>query len=235
MIDVKCGDCLEMLKGVPDNSIDLLLTDPPYNVSRPNNFKTMGSAARIGMDFGEWDKNFDTVRYISELPRILRDNANVVIFNSWENLSEIKKACEENNITIKRCLVLNKSNPAPFNRDRMFVNDVEFALWGVYNSKNKPTKWTFNRQNPVEKCVINTTVQSSKLHPTMKDIKVITYLIEVLSNEGDTVLDPFIGSGTTAVAALKTNRNCIGFEIDENYFNIAQDRINRTEIANVKS
>lgn len=235
MIDVKCGDCLEMLKGVPDNSIDLLLTDPPYNVSRPNNFKTMGSAARIGMDFGEWDKNFDTVRYISELPRILRDNANVVIFNSWENLSEIKKACEENNITIKRCLVLNKSNPAPFNRDRMFVNDVEFALWGVYNSKNKPTKWTFNRQNPVEKCVINTTVQSSKLHPTMKDIKVITYLIEVLSNEGDTVLDPFIGSGTTAVAALKTNRNCIGFEIDENYFSIAQDRINRTEIANVKS
>lgn len=235
MIDIKCGDCLEMLKGVPDNSIDLLLTDPPYNVSRPNNFKTMGSAARIGMDFGEWDKNFDTVRYISELPRILRDNANVVIFNSWENLSEIKKACEENNITIKRCLVLNKSNPAPFNRDRMFVNDVEFALWGVYNSKNKPTKWTFNRQNPVEKCVINTTVQSSKLHPTMKDIKVITYLIEVLSNEGDTVLDPFIGSGTTAVAALNTNRNCIGFEIDENYFNIAQDRINRTEIANVKS
>ena len=235
MIDVKCGDCLEMLKGVPDNSIDLLLTDPPYNVSRPNNFKTMGSAARIGMDFGEWDKNFDTIRYISELPRILRDNANVVIFNSWENLSEIKKACEENNITIKRCLVLNKSNPAPFNRDRMFVNDVEFALWGVYNSKNKPTKWTFNRQNPVEKCVINTTVQSSKLHPTMKDIKVITYLIEVLSNEGDTVLDPFIGSGTTAVAALKTNRNCIGFEIDENYFNIARDRINRTEIANVKS
>lgn len=235
MIDIKYGDCLEMLKGVPDNSIDLLLTDPPYNVSRPNNFKTMGSAARIGMDFGEWDKNFDTVRYISELPRILKDNANVVIFNSWENLSEIKKACEENNITIKRCLVLNKSNPAPFNRDRMFVNDVEFALWGVYNSKNKPTKWTFNRQNPVEKCVINTTVQSSKLHPTMKDIKVITYLIEVLSNEGDTVLDPFIGSGTTAVAALKTNRNCIGFEIDENYFNIAQDRINRTEIANVKS
>lgn len=235
MIDIKCGDCLEMLKGVPDNSIDLLLTDPPYNVSRPNNFKTMGSAARIGMDFGEWDKNFDTVRYISELPRILKDNANVVIFNSWENLSEIKKACEENNITIKRCLVLNKSNPAPFNRDRMFVNDVEFALWGVYNSKNKPTKWTFNRQNPVEKCVINTTVQSSKLHPTMKDIKVITYLIEVLSNEGDTVLDPFIGSGTTAVAALKTNRNCIGFEIDENYFNIAQDRINRMEIANVKS
>lgn len=235
MIDIKCGDCLEMLKGVPDNSIDLLLTDPPYNVSRPNNFKTLDSAERIGMDFGEWDKNFDTVRYISELPRILKDNANVVIFNSWENLSEIKKACEENNITIKRCLVLNKSNPAPFNRDRMFVNDVEFALWGVYNSKNKPTKWTFNRQNPVEKCVINTTVQSSKLHPTMKDIKVITYLIEVLSNEGDTVLDPFIGSGTTAVAALKTNRNCIGFEIDENYFNIAQDRINRMEIANVKS
>jgi DNA modification methylase len=63
------------------------------------------------------------------LPNCLIENANVVIFNDWKNLGKIREECEKNNIFIKRCLVLNKSNPAPFNRDRMFVNDVEFALW----------------------------------------------------------------------------------------------------------
>ena len=230
MIDLRQGDCLEIMKDIPDKSIDLIVTDPPYNVSRPNNFKTLGSASRIGMDFGEWDKGFDITNYIDLFPRILKENSNVVIFNAWENLREIKDACEKNNISIKRCLVLNKSNPAPFNKDRMFVNDVEFALWGVYNSKNKPTKWTFNRVNKLEKCCMNTTVQSSKMHPTMKDIKIIKHLIELLSNENDVVLDCFMGSGTTGVACKKLNRNFIGIELDEKYFNIAKERIEKISL-----
>lgn len=227
MTDLQIGDCNKLLKSIPDKSVDFLLTDPPYNVSRPNNFKTIGNANRIGMDFGEWDKDFDIIGWIKYAAKTLRENANVVIFNSWENLSLIKEECEKNHIMIKRCLVLSKSNPAPFNKDRMFVNDVEFALWGVYNSKNKPTKWTFNRINALEKCVINTTVQSSKLHPTMKDIKVIKYLVQLLSNNGDTVLDPFMGSGTTGVACKLLQRSFIGIEINRDYFNIAKERINR--------
>lgn len=72
---------------------------------------------------------------------------------------------------------------------------------------------------------MNTTVQSSKLHPTMKDIKIIKHLVELLSNENDTVLDPFMGSGTTGVACKNLNRNFIGIELDENYFKIAKERI----------
>ena len=213
------------MKQIENDSIDLIIADPPYNVSRENNFQTMWSASRIWMDFWEWDKSFNQEEWIGYLPRILKENANVVIFNSWENLGLVKETCAKNNITIKRCLVLNKSNPAPFNRDRMFVNDVEFAVWGVYNSKNKPTKWTFNRKNPVEKCVIDTTVQSSKLHPTMKDLKVIKYLVGLLSNEWDLVLDPFIWSWTTAVACKELNRNYIWFELDEWYVRVAEERL----------
>lgn len=224
------GDCLELMKQIPDKSVDCIITDPPYNVSRPNNFCSMGVAARTGMDFGEWDKGFDVTGWISGIGRLLRDNANVVIFNDWKNLKEIKDACEQENIFIKRCLVLNKTNPAPFNRDRVFVNDVEFAVWGVYSSNRKPTGWVFNRENPVEKCVFNTTVQSSKLHPTMKDINVITKLVLLLSNKGMVVLDPFMGSGTTGVACKNTNRNFIGIELDENYFNIAKKRIEETNV-----
>lgn len=223
------NDCIQIMQQFIDKGVkvDAIITDPPYNISRPNNFQTMGSAARVGMDFGEWDKNFDLVSWINPMSKLLKENANVVIFNAWENLSAIKEACEKNNIMIKRCLVLSKSNPAPFNRDRMFVNDVEFALWGVYNSKRKPSKWTFNRKNPVEKCVINTTVQSSKLHPTMKDLKVISYLVDLLSNENDIVFDPFMGSGTTGLACGNLNRNFIGIELDKNYFEIARERLNQ--------
>ena len=131
---------------------------------------------------------------------------------------------------MKRCLVLNKANPAPFNRDRMFVNDVEFAIWGVYNSTDKPTKWVFNRQDPIEKCVIDTTVQDSEFHPTMKDIKVITKLVELLSNKGDTVLDCFMGSGTTGEASVNTGRNFYGIEISPKYFDICEKRIKAAHI-----
>lgn len=219
------GDCLKLLENIPDNSIDMLLIDPPYNISRDNNFKSMGSRGGIGMDFGEWDKDFDLTSYIDLFPRILKENSNVVIFNDWKTLGEIRNACLKNSIQMKRCLVLNKSNPVPFNRDRMFVNDVEFAMWGVYNSKLKPTKWTFNRENKFEKCCIDATVQHSKLHPTMKDIKVIEYLVRLLSNKGDTILDCFMGSGTTGVACKHLDRNFIGIELDENYFKIAKERI----------
>lgn len=218
------GDCMEIIKKIDDKSINMILVDPPYNVSRKNNFQTMGSASRVGMDFGEWDKGFDLTSYINLFPRILKNNSNVVIFNAWENLKEVKDACLKNNILIKRCLVLNKSNPAPFNRDRMFVNDVEFALWGVYNDKNKPTKWTFNRENPVEKCVINTTVQSSKLHPTMKDLKVIQKLILLLSNKNEIILDCFAGPGTTGLSCKNLDRNCILIEKDQHYCEISRER-----------
>ena len=124
---------------------------------------------------------------------------------------------------------MSKSNPAPFNRDRMFVNDVEFALWGVKNSKGKPSNWTFNRSNGLEKCVIPCTVQSSKLHPTMKDLKVMKYLVSTLTNEGDVVLDCFMGSGTTGVACKELNRGFIGMEIDENYCKVVQDRISSVD------
>lgn len=236
MIDLYNGDCVTILEELSEkyqNKIDAVITDPPYNISRPNNFQTMGSASRIGMDFGDWDKEFDICAFISKLPPLLKENANVVIFNAWENLSDIQNTCKQNHIEIKRCLVLNKSNPAPFNRDRMFVNDVEFALWGVYNSKDKPTGWTFNRENPLEKCVINTVVQSSKLHPTMKDISVIEYLMRVLTNVGDTVLDCFMGSGTTGVACKNLKRNFVGIEIDEHYYDVSKERIGDDKFVNL--
>lgn len=220
-------DCIEFMKTIWldkfKGKVDLVIADPPYNISRDNNFDTLGN--RQWMNFGGWDIWFNQVEWIRHLILLLKENANVIIFNDYKNFWDIIWVCNENNISIKRCLVLNKSNPAPFNRDRLFVNDVEFALWWVYNSKGKPAKWTFNRKNPIEKCVIDTKVQSSKLHPTMKDIKVIKHLIELLSNEGDLVFDPFMWSWTTALACEELNRNWVGCEIDEKYIGVINERL----------
>ena len=215
------NDCLDIMKHIPKESIDLVITDPPYNISRETNFHTMKGRRGTVMDFGEWDKNADILSYIHPLSNVLNVGSNVVIFNCWENLGNIAKIMKSNDITPKRCLVLNKSNPAPFNRDRLFVNDVEFAIWGVYKNK----KWVFNRQDKLEKCIFGTTVQSKKYHPTMKDIKVIIKLVEILSNPNQIVIDPFLGSGTTAIACEKLNRRWIGIELSEDYCEIAKTRI----------
>ena len=220
------GNCMEKLKDIKEESVDLILTDPPYKISRKTNFHTMKGHSGTSMDYGKWDKDADILSWINELPRILTTGANVVIFNSWSNLGDIAKVMRENSIEPKRCLVLSKSNPAPFNRDRLFVNDVEFAVWGTYKQG-----WVFNRTLDLEKCVIPTTVQSKELHSTMKDLGVITKLVKILSNKKQVVCDPFMGSGTTGVACKKIGRDFIGIEIDDKYFNIARERIRNTTIS----
>jgi DNA modification methylase len=220
MIKLINDDCKNVLSKLKDNSINLVLTDPPYNIARKTNFHTMKGHRGTSMDFGDWDYDADILTYIEELPRILKKGGNVVIFNDWKNISDISKKMVEVGIEPKRCLVLSKSNPAPFNRDRLFVNDVEFAVWGVYDKG-----WVFNREDNLQKCIFNTKVQSKEFHPTMKDLEVISKMIRILSNENDIVLDPFMGSGTTGMGCKKLNRHFIGIEINKEYFEITKTRL----------
>lgn len=90
-IDLLQGDCLELMKNVPDESVDAIITDPPYNISRDNNFHTMG---RAGIDFGEWDKGFDLTKWIDVAQPTLKKGGNIVIFNDWKNLSYIVESLE---------------------------------------------------------------------------------------------------------------------------------------------
>jgi len=218
MIDLRHGDCLEAMKSIPDSSVDLCLTDPPYNIARENNFKTMG---RAGLDFGEWDKGFDLFSYIDEVARILHKNGSFVVFNAWRNLGDIAKYAESKGFDTKDMLRLEKSNPMPRNRDRRYVTDYECAIWFT----KKKAKWTFNRldskyQRPKFVASIET-----GLHPTQKNLSLMETLVKIHSNENDIIIDPFMGSGTTGVACKKLNRKFIGIEKDNNYFEIAKKRI----------
>lgn len=217
-------DCLEGMKKLDKESVNALITDPPYNIARDNNFKTMG---RAGIDFGEWDKNFNMTSWISTAVSKVKKGGNIVIFTDWKAITPIIKELETLGCDIKDMLRIEKSNPMPRNRDRRFITDYEIAIWAV----KKGGKWTFNRLSETyERPLIKTKVtpKSEKTnggHPTQKNIETMEWILNRLTNEGDTVLDPFIGSGTTAVACLNTNRKYIGFELEEEYFDIANKRI----------
>ena len=219
-------DCLVGMDNLKPMSVDAIITDPPYNISRANNFHTMG---RAGIDFGEWDKNFDLTSWIKVAEPLLKKGGNIVIFNDWKNMSYIVEALELNGFEIKDLIRWKKTNAMPRNRDRRFITDYEVAVWAV----KKSGKWTFNRISDtyeIPEIVGGLTPKSEKYnggHKTQKPVYVMEWLLKRLTEKGDVVLDPFVGSGTTGIACINTNRNFIGFELDEEYFKIANERIEK--------
>lgn len=216
-------DCIKGMEKIEKESVDALITDPPYNIARDNNFKSMG---RAGIDFGEWDKDFDLTSWISVAVDKVKKGGNVIIFTDWKSITPIIEELEKNKCDIKDMIRIEKSNPMPRNRDRRFITDYEIAIWAV----KKGGKWTFNRQSETyERPLIKTRVtpkseKTEGAHPTQKSLEAMEWIIERLTNENDIVLDPFIGSGTTGVACNNLNRYFTGFELDEEYFNIAKRR-----------
>ena len=216
------GDCLERMKEIPDNSVDMVLTDPPYNIAKKNNFHTMG---RAGIDFGEWDKGFDLFSYINEIPRVLAKDGSVVIFNDWKNMGDIARYGESLGLVIKDMIRWEKSNPMPRNKDRRYITDYECAVWLTMPK----AKWIFNRQSdtydrPVFKGSLTPRKEKTK-HTTQKPVYLMEAILNTHSNPGCSILDPFMGSGTTGVACKNLNRKFIGIEMDEGYFNVAKNRI----------
>lgn len=224
MIDLYKGDCLEVMDRLINDGVkvDAIITDPPYNIARDNNFHTMG---RAGIDFGEWDKDFDLLSWIDKGVQLLDKNGSMVIFNDWKNLGNIAKYAESKGMVIKDMLRWEKSNPMPRNRDRRYITDFECMVWLT----KKNAKWVFNRlddkyQRP--KFTGGLTPRNEKTnHTTQKPVYLMEELVKIHTNDSQTVLDPFMGSGTTGVACKNLDRSFIGAELDDDYFDIAKQRI----------
>ena len=220
-------DYVELIKEMLNENIkvDLLLTDPPYCVSRSHQlgFSNMG---RAGMDYGDWDYNFDQKKWIINTSNLVKDGGSIIIFNDWKNISYMCEALQESGYVIKDLLRWEKNNPMPRNVNSRYVTDFEVAIWAVKGKK----KWTFNK--PEEVPYLRPTFKSglvpggkNRIHPTQKHLGIIEEIIKIHSNPGDLIFDPFSGSGTTAVACKNLGRNFIGSEIEKEYYEKAIKRL----------
>jgi len=203
------GDCLELMKTIPDGSVDMVLTDIPYGEV---NQKSSGLRK---LDRGNADRcDFDLNDMVDEFIRVAIGS--FYVFCGTEQISNLIGAFKQNGLTTRLC-AWEKSNPSPMNGSKLWLSGMEFCVFA-----RKP-KATFNEH--CQKALWKFPVGRSKIHPTEKPASLMERLVLASTNQGDTILDPFMGSGTTGVACKNLNRDFIGIELDENYFNIARERI----------
>ncbi len=185
----------------------------------------------VDMDFGEWDYQDEetlekfTETWIKEIMRILKPTGSLYVFYSKEEIIFLKRAIEKSGGYWKSELIWHKTNPVPNFRKRSYTSSIEAIGYAVKEKGN--FIFNFKTQKEMHNFLESGICQGKERtkHPTQKPLWIIKHFIEVSSNEKDTILDCFMGSGTTGVACVNTNRKFIGIELDENYFKIAEERI----------
>lgn len=206
-------DCLEVMGKLIDEGVkvDCILTDPPYGMGFQSNYR------KQKYDKIKNDKELSWVEEFAEKAYTLaKDNTAHYVFCSFHKIDIFKQAFEKY-FKIKSILVWEKNNTSMGDLKADFAPKVEFILFlqkgrRFINGKRDPNIFKFARTG-------------NKHHPTEKPVDLIEYLLEKFTDEGQLIIDPFMGSGTTGVACVNTNRRFIGIELDPNYFQIAQQRV----------
>ena len=220
MVKLLCGDCLELMKDIPNKSVDLVTIDPPYEFAQHGGGGAFGSRKREYHNELEADtltKGFDTA-VLDELVRVMR-KVNIYIWCNKEQIKQYLDYFEGFNMDL---LTWHKINPVPTCNNK-YLSDTEYLLFfrekgvKVYGSYQTKRKFYVTQTNKKDK--------DKYKHPTVKPVEIMENIITNSSQEGETVLDCFMGSGTTGVACVNTNRRFIGMEKEEKYFEIAKQRI----------
>lgn len=214
-------DCLEGMKRIPDNSIDLIVTDPPYE------FETRGSGFHKKRDYydeiaAQGLSKGITEEYLVEMERIMKAT-NIYLFCNKNQLRMYFDFYKEKNCDL---LVWHKLNPIPVVNNK-YLSDVEFIFFA--REKGVRIGGEYHSLSKVYTSNVNKKDLNLYHHPTVKPLPLVSKLITNSSNIGDVVFDPFMGSGTTAIACLKSKRHYLGFEINKEYYNTALLRINDTQ------
>ena len=223
--EIYLGDAYKLIKEVPDKSVDLIVTDPPYDIAQIQGSGIMktrkaGNFSREIQENG-LDKGID-FSILKEFVRVLK-KINVYIWCNKNMILPLLKYFVEEKGCNYEILIWAKDNPIPFCGTHYLV-DKEYCLyfWEQGATINIP----FERAKTVYLSKTNREDKNNYDHPTIKPIDIIENLIANSSGGGCIILDPFLGSGTTCLAAKHLGRKYIGFEINEKFFKIAQDRLN---------
>ena len=242
------GDSLEELKRIPRETFDLIFADPPYNLQLKSEL-TRPDRSKVSGVNDKWDqfenfKKYDdfTYEWLSECKRILKKDGAIWVIGSYHNIFRVGTTIQNLGFWILNDVIWNKNNPMPNFRGTRFTNAHETLIWA---SKSEKSKYTFNYQSL--KC-LNDDLQmrsnwdlpicngserlkkdGKKIHSTQKPEALLHRILLATSNKNDLILDPFLGSGTTATVAKKLGRNYFGIEKEKNYFKAAEQRIKATK------
>jgi len=224
---IQRSDYRKYMKSVEPNSVDLILTDPPYNISRQTGFSKLGKNSvkrfAVSMDFGEWDHKPINLKTFSKLAyTTLRQGGTAIVWYDVWKVNYLAEAMTNAGFKMIRLIVWNKTNPVPLNSKAFYLsNSREMAVLGV-----KGGKPTFNGEyDNGEYSYPIPRHNGKKIHPTQKPLNLFHDLIDKHSEQGDIVLDPFLGSGTTAVASINNDRIFLGCDIDQKYVDGAKARV----------
>lgn len=219
------GDCLEIMKQIPEGKIDLLITDPPYKTITGGDSNGANSERPKGMLQGNRKlfkhQSIKISSWIPEIYRVLKEGSHCYIFTNSLNLQEMLNEATKVGFKLHNLLVWEKNNCTP---SQYYMKNCEYVL---FLRKGK-AKWINNIGDSKTVHKFNNII-GNKLHPTEKPVDLIEYYLLNSSEPNDIVFDPFMGSGSAGEAAVKNNRNFIGIELDEKYFNIAEERLKRVE------
>lgn len=233
------ADCLEGIKQLDDNSIDAIITDPPYGISNEikitrgrNKMKFKGSD--LTNDFGNWDKfnNMNefmqfTYNWVDECVRVLRNGGIFISYFDRDKINFLSHYLQNrHSFRFKDYFADCKSNPVPQARKVKWSSGFEIV--GMWQKPDGKLTYNFEygqQANYIIRPIVGGKERSK--HPTQKSQKVLELFLKYWTNENDIVLDPFMGSGTTAVACAKLNRNYIGFDSNPEYCQIAEKRLEK--------
>jgi modification methylase len=244
---ILAGDCIEVMNALPENSVDLIFADPPYNLQLKGDLHRPDNSKVDAVD-DDWDQ-FDSFRaydafttdWLKAARRILKPNGAIWVIGSYHNIFRVGAALQNQGYWILNDVVWRKSNPMPNFRGKRFTNAHETMIWA---SKSEGAKYTFNYEALK---ALNEGVQmrsdwvlpictgherlkdenGDKAHPTQKPESLLHRVLVGSTNPGDVILDPFFGTGTTGAVAKMLGRNFIGIERDEAYRKVAEKRISK--------
>ena len=210
-IDLRFGDCLQLMKDIPDGSVDLIVTDPPYGINYQSNYRQQKYSTFKNDQSMDWLDNF-----VAEIHRVLKQNTAVYCFCSWHNVDLFKTAFEKK-FKLKNIIVWEKNNTSMGDLKGSYAPKHEFVLFA---HKGRRTLNGFRHPD-----IIKAKRTGNIYHPTEKPVDLLELFLEESSEKHNLILDPFMGSGSTGVACVNTGRRFIGIEIEQKYFDVAAKRI----------
>lgn len=238
-----CGNTLELLQLIPSESIDMVFADPPYFLS--NGGISCQGGKQVSVDKGDWDRGLSLEdkhefnrMWIHECRRLLRPEGTIWISGTMHNIYSIGMALEQEGYKILNNITWEKRNPPPNLSCRCFTHSTETILWArPYQKKSHYFNYDLMKSMNGNKQMKDVwagslTPQKEKAegkHPTQKPEYLLERIILASTKEGNILLDPFVGSGTTAVVGARLGRKCIGIDANPEYLDIAARRLRRVE------